>query len=186
MKFAGGRYEYSVIKRLKPPTTYLQMDKSLEFPNATGDGSITYNEQVKVYKQVLRYCGVHSSKLTHINRKDAISMVANESVSGEQQRQVGRWSSDRMVGCYLTGLPVDVIKVLAGFTTRKSDYFNNRSSIEPSEELRKMVFPWIGHWREKSYKKKIEDDIAGPSFLDLTGYLRTDFLQATFFLQIKS
>ncbi|KAG1357349.1 hypothetical protein G6F62_001697 [Rhizopus arrhizus] len=138
VKFAGGRYEYSVIKRLKPPTTYLQMYKSLEFPNATGDGSITYNEQVKVYKQVLRYCGVHSSKLTHINRKDAISMVANESVSGEQQRQVGRWGSDRMVGFYLTGLPVDVIKVLAGFTTRKSDYFNNRSSIEPSEELRKM------------------------------------------------
>ncbi|KAG1450547.1 hypothetical protein G6F55_009633 [Rhizopus delemar] len=109
------------------------------FPNATGDGSITYSEQAKIYKQVLRYCGVYSSKLTHINRKSAINMVANEGVSGDQQRQVGRWGSDRMVGCYLSGLPVDAIKVLAGFTTRKGDYFINRGSIEPSEELRKMI-----------------------------------------------
>ncbi|KAG1051286.1 hypothetical protein G6F43_006495 [Rhizopus delemar] len=128
----------------------------------------------KIYKQVLRYCGVHSSKLTHINRKSAINMVANEGVSGDQQRQVGRWGSDRMVGRYLSGLPVDAIKVLAGFTTRKGDYFINRGSIEPSEELRKMVFPWIEHWREKFYRKEVEDDIARPNFLDLMDYLRTD------------
>ncbi|EIE88996.1 hypothetical protein RO3G_13707 [Rhizopus delemar RA 99-880] len=155
------------------------------FPNTTGDGSITYSEQAKIYKQVLRYCGVHSSKLTHINRKSAINMVANEGVSGDQQRQVGRWGSDRMVGCYLSGLPVDAIKVLAGFTTRKGDYFINRGSIEPSEELRKMVFPWIEYWREKFYRKEVEDDIAGPNFLDLMDYLRTVFLQDSVVLKGK-
>ncbi|KAG1487982.1 hypothetical protein G6F54_012331 [Rhizopus delemar] len=123
-----------------------------------GDGSITYSEQANIYKQVFRYCGVHSSKLTHVNRKSAINMVANEDVSGDQQRQVGRWGSDRMVGCYLSGLSVDAIKVPAGFTTRKDDYFINRGSIEPSEELRKTVFPSIEHWREKFYRKEVEDD----------------------------
>ncbi|KAG0747114.1 hypothetical protein G6F57_003595 [Rhizopus arrhizus] len=49
-----------------------------------------------------------------------------------------RLGSDRMVGCYLSGLSVDAINVLAGFTTRKGDYFITRSSIEPSKELLKM------------------------------------------------
>ncbi|KAG1613993.1 hypothetical protein G6F44_013299 [Rhizopus delemar] len=90
-----------------------------------------------------------------------------------------------MVGCYLSGLPVDAIKVLAGFTTRKGDYFINRGSIEPSEELRKMVFPWIEHWREKFYRKEVEDDIAGPNFLDLMDYLGAVFLQDSVVLKGK-
>ncbi|KAG0739651.1 hypothetical protein G6F33_010805 [Rhizopus arrhizus] len=84
------------------------------FSNATGDGSIIYSEQAKIYKQVLRYCGVHSSKPTHINKKNVINMVTNEVVSEDQQRQVRRWDSDRIGGCYLSDLPIDATKVLAG------------------------------------------------------------------------
>jgi hypothetical protein len=80
-----------------------------------------------------------------------------------------------MVGCYLSGLPVDAFKVLAGFTTRKGDYFIIRSSIEPSKELLKTVFSCIEHWRGKFYRKEVEDDIAGPNFLNLMDYLKTIF-----------
>ncbi|KAG1144018.1 hypothetical protein G6F37_012377 [Rhizopus arrhizus] len=41
-------------------------------------------------------------------------MVIIEVASEDQQRQVRRWGSDRIVGCYLSDLPIDATKVLAG------------------------------------------------------------------------
>lgn len=147
------------------------------FPNKNEDGSIKYEEQAKVYRKVLTHVGINSSKVTHINRKSAINMIAHQGVSGDQQRQVGRWGADRMVGCYLSGLPVDAIKVLAGFSTRKGDYFINRDCVSPPDELKKMVFPQIEHWKEKFHNKEVQEDIAGPNFLQFLDHLRTVFLQ---------
>lgn len=80
---------------------------------------LSYNEHAKIYKKVFQAAGINSSKVTHINRKSAINMVSSSNVSGDQLRQVGRWGTDRMAGCYLTGLTVDAIKCLAGFSLKK-------------------------------------------------------------------
>ncbi|OBZ80942.1 hypothetical protein A0J61_11008 [Choanephora cucurbitarum] len=67
-------------------------------------------------------------------------MITHQGVLGDQQRQVGCRGSDRIVGCYLSGLPVDAIKVLAGFTIRKGYYYINRDTIAPPALLEKMFF----------------------------------------------
>ena len=84
-----------------------------------------------------------------------------------------------MVGCYLSGLPVDAIKVLAGFTIRKGDYYINRDLVAPSALLEEMVFPQINFWKQKFERGEVQTDTAGPNFLGLLKYLRTVFLQVS-------
>ncbi|OAD67636.1 hypothetical protein PHYBLDRAFT_91875, partial [Phycomyces blakesleeanus NRRL 1555(-)] len=83
--------------------------------------------------------GISSSKVTHINQKSAINMVSHQGVSSDQQRQVGRWELDRMVVFYLSDLPINVIKVLAGFSIRREDYFPDHAIITPPIELQQMI-----------------------------------------------
>lgn len=150
------------------------------FNNKGSDLPVSYDEQAKIYKEVFRNVGIHSSKVTHINRKSAINMIAHQGVPGDQQRQVGRWGSDRMVGCYIAGLPVEAIKVLAGFTIRQGDYFLGRSSAIPPKRLQEMIFPNVEFWQVKFRTKQVQEDIAGPNFLELLSYLRIVLLQVTY------
>jgi Centromere DNA-binding protein complex CBF3 subunit, domain 2 len=147
------------------------------FPKKGTNQSIKYDEQAKIYREAFKKVGIHSSKVTHINRKSAINMITHHGVPGDQQRQVGRWGTDRMVGCYIAGLPVDAIKVLAGFTAGKRDYFLSRSTVMPPKELQLKVFPQIEHWEKMFHAKEVQEDIAGPNFLGLLKYLRVVLLQ---------
>ena len=80
---------------------------------------------------------------------------------------------------YLDGLPVQAVKVLAGFSIRDGDYFIIRAAIEPPEELKRLVFPEIDDWLQKFYAGVVQQDTAGPNFLTMMKCLRTVFLQVT-------
>jgi hypothetical protein len=54
-----------------------------------------------------------------------------------------------MIGCYIAGLPVEAIKVLAGFTVRQGDYFLGRSSAIPPKRQQEMIFPNVEFWQVK-------------------------------------
>lgn len=153
------------------------------FPSArNNEGHILYEDQYASYKNVFEACGVSTSKITHANRKSGIQMIYHKGVPGDQLRQVGRWNSDRMVSCYLTGLPVKAVKVLAGFSIRDGDYFIDRSAIDPPQELKQQIFPQIEEWQGKFYRKEIQDDISGPNFLKMLDFLRTVLLQVIVYL----
>lgn len=74
---------------------------------------IEYATQHKIYKNTFKKVGIHTTKVTHANRKSALNMIAQEDVSGDKQRRVGRWGTDGMVGCYVSSLPVETMKSLA-------------------------------------------------------------------------
>ncbi|KAG1056168.1 hypothetical protein G6F43_001912 [Rhizopus delemar] len=98
--------------------------------------SIQYKTQHSTYVDVFKMVGIHTSKVIHANRKSALNMIAQENVSGDQQRMVGRWETDRMVGCYVSNLPVEAMKSLAGFNgQRHSNYFLPRAVIKLSLTL---------------------------------------------------
>lgn len=126
---------------------------SFLFPGKDKSKPLSYTDQAKVYNKAFEAVGNNSPKFTHINRKSAINMMAHQGVPGDQKHQVGRWRSDRMVGCYLSGLPIDAIKVHAGFTVRKGDYFINRDNVIPSAEFLKLIFPQIEEWKQKLFNK---------------------------------
>ena len=74
---------------------------------------ITYRAQHKIYVDAFKSVGIHTSKITHANCKSAMNMIAQENVSSDQQKMVGRWGTDRMVGCYISSLPVEAMKSLS-------------------------------------------------------------------------
>ncbi|KAG2204514.1 hypothetical protein INT46_000267 [Mucor plumbeus] len=146
-----------------------------------GDDSFTpvhCSTQYKAYTKAFKRVGVSISKVTHANRKSALNMIAQEDVAGDQQRRFGRWGTDRMVGCYVSSLPVEAMKSLAGFSGRNVNYFLIRSSVIPPMSLQVLVFPDIEYWQDKFKNNDgVQEDIVGPKFLLLLSYLRVVFLE---------
>lgn len=101
---------------------------------------ITYNTQHDGYIEALSAVGVNSSKITHINRGSAFRAIANQDVPDSEQRRIGRWGSDRMVGCYPTRLPKQAMRALAGFYSQKPGAFwLSRVTIDPPDELKRLI-----------------------------------------------
>lgn len=150
------------------------------FPAENKSGHLQYEDHCNVYNKVFKACNVNISKITHANRKSSIQLIVNKGVPSDQLRQVGRWSSDRMVSCYLVCLPVKAVKALAGFSAeREGDYFLSRASVNPPDALKKKVFPQIDEWKKRFDDKTdiADEDLAARNFLELLEHLRVVFLQ---------
>ncbi|KAG1053922.1 hypothetical protein G6F43_004028 [Rhizopus delemar] len=151
-----------------------------DFPEDTpvfGDSPfkpIQCKAQHSTYVNVFKKVGIHTSKVARANRKSALNMIAQENDSSDQQRMVGRWGTDRMVGCYVSSLSVEAMESLAGFNGQQhSNYFLPRAVIKPSLALQRLVFKDIEYWKERfNTRHDVQEDIAGPNFLHLFAYLR--------------
>lgn len=170
----------------EPFPDFTSRDRWYEICVVKGDDPSTpvhYSTQYKAYTEAFKRVGISTSKVTHANRKSALNMIAQEDVAGDQQRRVGRWGTDRMVGCYVSSLPVEAMKSLAGFSGRNVNYFLTRSSVIPPMSLQVLVFPDIEYWQDKFKNNDgVQEDIAGPNFLLLLSYLRVVFLQVSIFI----
>ena len=70
-------------------------------------------------------------------------------LQGASERDVaraGRWDMSAMTQCYLTTLPRETMRVLAGFTVERGSFWSSRD-LEPPSELQEMVFPQVSVWR---------------------------------------
>ena len=61
--------------------------------------------------------------------------------SEEQIRRLGRWNNNAMENCYLTNLPREAMRTLAGFRTDRGCFFIRRAVIEPAPALKNLIFP---------------------------------------------
>lgn len=174
----------------EPFPEFTSRDRWYETCVVKGDDPFTpvhYSTQYKAYTEAFKRVGISTSKVTHANRKSALNMIAQEDVAGDQQRRVERWGTDRMVGCYVSSLPVEAMKSLAGFSGRNVNYFLTRTSVIPPMSLQVLIFPDIEYWQDKFKNNDgVQEDIAGPNFLLLLSYLRVVFLQVSVFLYIFS
>lgn len=174
----------------EPFPDFTSRDRWYETCVVKGDDPFTpvhYSTQYKAYTEAFKRVGISTSKVTHANRKSALNMIAQEDVEGDQQRRVERWGTDRMVGCYVSSLPVEAMKSLAGFSGRNVNYFLTRTSVIPPMSLQVLIFPDIEYWQDKFKNNDgVQEDIAGPNFLLLLSYLRVVFLQVSVFLYIFS
>ncbi|KAG1049061.1 hypothetical protein G6F43_008591 [Rhizopus delemar] len=161
--------------------------KTVVFKGDSPFKAIQYKAQHSTYVDVFKKVGIHTSKVTHANKKSALNMIAQENVSKDQQRMVGRWETDKMVGRYVSSLPIETMKSLAGFNGQQhSNYFLPRAVIKPSLALQRLVFKDIEYWKERfNIGYDIQEDIAGPNFLNLLAHLRVILLQDSVVLKKK-
>ena len=86
-----------------------------------------------------------------------------------------------------TALPMECLRVLAGFPKDPGHFYLQRAALQPPESLQKKFFPWI----EKSFeevmavRQELGTEMSGKGFLNLMKHLRTSLLQdAAIFLSM--
>lgn len=60
-------------------------------------------------------------------------------------RKAGRWDMSSMTKHYLTSLPRETMRVLAGFPAQAGSYFIARD-IDPPQHLEALIFPQASIW----------------------------------------
>jgi hypothetical protein len=98
-----------------------------------------------------------------------------------------------MVQSYLTGLPLQFLRSMAGFGVKPGKFFLPRANYTPPVSLQQLVFPWVEPWRGRITLSKQgkswgeggldQEDLALEGFIVLMDYLRVVFLQDMAVLQ---
>jgi hypothetical protein len=98
-----------------------------------------------------------------------------------------------MVQSYLTGLPLQFLRSMAGFGTKAGKFYLPRANHAPPLSLQQQVFPWVEYWEERVLLSKQgkawsdggldQEDLALEGFIRLMKYLRVVLLQDIAVLQ---
>lgn len=98
-----------------------------------------------------------------------------------------------MVQSYLTGLPLQFLRSMAGFGVKPGKFCLSRANCTPPLSLQKQVFPWLEYWEARvalSKQGKLwseggldQEDLALEGFIKLMKYLRVVLLQDIAVLQ---
>ncbi len=100
-------------------------------------------------------------------------------------RRAGRWNQEAMESCYLTSLPRQAMRVLAGFPTERGSFYIERALVDPPQSLQEKVFPEIDQWLHligAEADNGVEKTIAAHGFLSTLKQMRAILLQDAVFL----
>ncbi|SAL97148.1 hypothetical protein [Absidia glauca] len=67
--------------------------------------------------------GIRSNKKTHIKCGSLARMAGNVGANVDQIRRPGRWNNTTINGAYLTNLPRELVRSMAGFPTYGRFFF---------------------------------------------------------------
>ncbi|GAA5919811.1 hypothetical protein JCM5296_002035, partial [Sporobolomyces johnsonii] len=139
--------------------------------------AVEYGTFLAAVNKELKALGLETKAKTHIFRGSGSRMADLGGAAKADIRQAGRWNVDAVDRCYLTGLAREVIRVQAGFESRKGTYFLRRD-IDPPAELERQVFPEADEWLHRQEAgTDVEQTICGQGFLRLLIRLRRVLLQ---------
>jgi hypothetical protein len=154
----------------------------------------SYNSHNGSVKSALAYANIKSKKTTHINRGSSARMADILGVREAQIQRQGGWNNTTMIGAYLTGLPVELMRMMAGFPNTNRSFYLARATVDPPPTLCAQIFPEADMWNDRLMAKyqnpdnddPIEATVAAGIFVDLMIMLRKSFLQdSVFMMQIQ-
>ena len=100
----------------------------------------TYAKQIMLgYKEA----GCFSNHQVHLGRVQGTMQAELEDDDMDQTRYLGNWDPKTQEKLYSTKLPLQGMRRQAGFLDECSYHYNPRTVKDPSEELQKMIFPWL-------------------------------------------
>ena len=156
---------------------------------------MSYETQAAWIQRAFSEAKISSSKVTHTMRGAAARIADAEGVSEDQIRRAGHWErGSSMLTSYLSRLPREFIRVIAGFSKIPGNYFLRRAAVKPPAALKSKIWPWVDEWLAR-YDASIgsgcsfadggldECDMAGKQLLDLLDWFREIMLQDAAVLQ---
>lgn len=154
---------------------------------------LSYAVQLQETWRIFGAAGVVSSKKTHLPRRTGAQEAETYGTSLAQISQAGRWNQSTLVKAYLTHLPRQFMRVVAGFSGSSGDYFLARAAYDPPYVLQKQLWPWIEEWEARFEARARrqrwaqggldDDDLAADGFVKLLRRLRIILLQDLAILQ---
>jgi hypothetical protein len=154
---------------------------------------LSYPTQLQETWRIFGAAGLVSSKKTHLPRRVGAQDAETHGSSLAQISQAGRWNQSVLCQAYLTHLPRQFMRVVAGFSASAGDYFLARAAHDPPVMLQRQLWPWIEEWepRFEARARRLswaqggldEDDLAADGFLKLMRRLRIVLLQDLAVLQ---
>ncbi|SAM09638.1 hypothetical protein [Absidia glauca] len=88
--------------------------------------------------------GISSSINTHISCGSSARMAGNVCANVDQIRYQSRWNNTTINGAYLTNLPRELVRSMAGFLTYGRFFYLARAALNPPTSLCKKLFLAIG------------------------------------------
>ncbi|SAL97034.1 hypothetical protein [Absidia glauca] len=88
--------------------------------------------------------GIRSNKNTLINCGSLARMAGNMCAIVDQIRRKGRWNNTTINGAYLSNLPRELVRSMAGLPTYGRFFYLARAALNPPTSLCKKLFPAIG------------------------------------------
>jgi hypothetical protein len=154
---------------------------------------LSYPTQLQETWRIFGAAGLAAVKKTHLPRRVGAQDAETHGSSLTQISQAGRWNQSVLCHAYLTHLPRQFMRVVAGFSASGGNYFLARAAHEPPYALQKQLWPWIEEWEPRFEARARrccwaeggldEDDLAADGFLKLMRRLRTVLLQDLAVLQ---
>lgn len=105
--------------------------------------SISNKTYADAMKAVLKQLGIASSHYVHFGRVVGAIELELLEMSSDEIRQLGNWDPSTQEKCYSSKLPMKGIRGKASFIAANGMYFNPRTVLEPPDDLKRQVFPFL-------------------------------------------
>ncbi|XP_044715448.1 centromere DNA-binding protein complex CBF3 subunit [Hirsutella rhossiliensis] len=154
---------------------------------------LSYPTQLQETWRIFGAAGLIASKKTHLPRRVGAQDAETHGTSLAQISQAGRWNQSVLCQAYLTHLPRQFMRIVAGFSASRGLLPRACGSRTPYV-LQKQLWPWIevGTRFEARARRQCwaeggldDDDLAADGFLKLMRRLRIVLLQDLAVLQLR-
>ncbi|KAE8236563.1 hypothetical protein A4X03_0g9394, partial [Tilletia caries] len=150
--------------------------------NTAGSDGITWGDQAQILKKAFSDLDIATSKVTHAMRGGGARMAFEHGCSEDSIRKHGRWTAggDQLMERYLTGVALQPVRALAGFSPGGGDYWLPRTLKEPPLSLQQQLWPRIEEVEaaiRQRHRTGGETDQAALNFLAMMKWLRIVLLQ---------
>ena len=89
-------------------------------------------------------------------RGDSICHAECKGLQREERNGMGRWGMGSMDECYAHTLPINAVRVMAGFHKVYKNYII-RCDVKPHDALLQCIFPCIEEMHSRETRKPEED-----------------------------
>ncbi|SAM07878.1 hypothetical protein [Absidia glauca] len=127
--------------------------------------------------------GIRSNKNTHINCGSSAHKANNVRANVDQMRRQGRWNNTTINGAYLTNLPRELVRSMAGFPTYGRFFYFARAALNPPTSLCEKLIPAIGERQDRLVAKElnpgdpIQPTVAENAFVQVIMMFGKTFIQ---------
>lgn len=143
-------YRWNVVREPVPQFQQRQLWYDLKVVKGSAPTNpLSYETHLQWTNKIFALANLSSLKKTHAGRKNGALEAELNGVSEAQIRRAGRWNSDALSTCYLSHLPREFVRSMAGFNPHvPGNYYLPRAQVQPPESLLHTCWPWLDFWRQ--------------------------------------